>query len=766
MIKKTETIQVRLTNYGTIEVVSIPTRIYKDSYNVMKLSCIVPKTQDENLKRICKVYATGTDESGNVILTSHAYNMPRKEEIDINGFDYIVYERDLPQEFCVEAGDITLTFAEGVVDGEVDTDGNIVNGEFVKLNVSGQLNLFVNGDGYNYNGVKISDHDATASKVNEIAEEVERLKIGVTPEILDNVIEDSESIVKMLEDDKLKFELEEGLTSKISKALVVPMDTLTSTEIVAVDDGNSQTMLGIGEGLDIKDGKLYSTVQSSEGVFVIDSLTSQSTTDALSARQGNVLYNMIVDGGLDARKQLVLGAEGVLNGNVYSFTVDNAEDYVDYRTNLTKFLVDLNLPVAGAIDETKEVAITFGDITYYVFNILKGMEHATIGDLHQVDKYNNETGYRFIAEMTFFENNDVVGFAIIPTISMSDVLALDSDQMDNYMADGGLTQGQLAVCKKVITNGYEEGAIYKFVIEYPNTYSWEQLTYAKKEIKETIDFAESERQKSKNLFDKDAFLYQQDINLGETGQAIVNGASAIRIAQNSLKLIAVKPNTRYIFSNPSNFKFSLGQVTIDKKSLGDTGWLTNTPTYSFVTTSNTYYLGIIFGKDDNSTISQSDYSVFMQQDYQLEEGTVATDYQPYNGVIVHENDIADVERCDVVYDITTKQTPLGGTLAYTKGLYGTVGMDLSKYRFIRVYYQHNYGQYNMIINCDVGKNGSGLLLSEDTNILATLVSCTTTSFTLKKSGYYVVPAMTFTDRTSDAEISDGRYCVYRIEGVY
>jgi hypothetical protein len=230
-------------------------------------------------------------------------------------------------------------------------------------------------------------------------------------------------------------------------------------------------------------------IASGSATNVVDNLTSQSSTSALSARQGNVLYNMIVDSDKYTRKQLLLGADGVLNGDVYSFTVQDANSYLGYRTNLTKFLVDLHLPIAGAIDTTKEVAITFGDTTYYVFNILKGMEHVTIGDLNQVDKYNNETGYRFIAEMTFFETNDVVGFAIIPTISMSDILALDSDQMDNYMADGGLTQGQLAMCKKVTTNGYDVGAVYRFDVQYPNNYSWTQISYSKSGIDNIIQSA-------------------------------------------------------------------------------------------------------------------------------------------------------------------------------------------------------------------------------------------------------------------------------------
>jgi hypothetical protein len=162
MIKKTETIQVRLTNYGTIDVVSVPTKIYKDSYNVMKLSCVVPKNDIEGA-RICKVYATDVDEAGNAIFTSETYNLPYKEDVSINGFEYVVYEDWLPAEFCDRGGNLTLNFAEGIIDNE---------NEIVQLNVSGQFNLFVSGDGYNHAGVKISNYDAVAGKVNGIQNEL------------------------------------------------------------------------------------------------------------------------------------------------------------------------------------------------------------------------------------------------------------------------------------------------------------------------------------------------------------------------------------------------------------------------------------------------------------------------------------------------------------------------------------------------------------------------------------------------------------------
>lgn len=177
-----------------------------------------------------------------------------------------------------------------------------------------------------------------------------------------------------------------------------------------------------------------------------------------------------------AHKSIILGADGVVEDTVYSFVVDNAESYIEYRTNGTKFLVDLSLPVSGDIDLNKKVAITFGNTSYYVYNVLKNNEPITIRELMSISKYNNDIGYRFITDMTFFINSDIEGFAIIPTVSVNDILSLDSDQMDMYLAEGGLRQGQVVICNKVITNGYSEGGFYRFDITYPDTYSWTELS--------------------------------------------------------------------------------------------------------------------------------------------------------------------------------------------------------------------------------------------------------------------------------------------------
>lgn len=150
---KNNTIEVRLNSYGTLEVVTIPVKLYRDSYNVVKLRVNAPYKENSELK----VYLADNDEAGDQVWSSKAYSLPFKEYTNINGATYNVYEDYVPQEFCANNGDIRITFAQ-----IVDNDG------VEQLITSGSLNLFVAGDGFNYNGVEISDYDNLAIQLNSV----------------------------------------------------------------------------------------------------------------------------------------------------------------------------------------------------------------------------------------------------------------------------------------------------------------------------------------------------------------------------------------------------------------------------------------------------------------------------------------------------------------------------------------------------------------------------------------------------------------------
>ena len=112
---------------------------------------------------------------------------------------------------------------------------------------------------------------------------------------------------------------------------------------------------------------------------------------------------------------IFLGVDGVIEANRVVFTVQNAESYLEYRTNHREFIVTAHLPIVGELDDTLPVNITFGDTTYNVYSFMKGTATPiTIGDLKSVMSYNTSTGYSFNSKMVFLETSDYVGFVVSP----------------------------------------------------------------------------------------------------------------------------------------------------------------------------------------------------------------------------------------------------------------------------------------------------------------------------------------------------------------
>lgn len=111
---------------------------------------------------------------------------------------------------------------------------------------------------------------------------------------------------------------------------------------------------------------------------------------------------------------LLLGADGVIEANRVVFTIQDAESFIDYRTNQREFLIDMLLPLVGTLDDELLVAITFGDKSYNVFNSLSSTTPMKIGDLKSASTYNTDTGYRFYSKFVFVETSDVVGFVVSP----------------------------------------------------------------------------------------------------------------------------------------------------------------------------------------------------------------------------------------------------------------------------------------------------------------------------------------------------------------
>jgi hypothetical protein len=95
-------------------------------------------------------------------------------------------------------------------------------------------------------------------------------------------IEDSDSVVVDKQLNKIKLELKPDITNKLQKALIIPMSAPSTTELVAIDDGNSQTMIEIGDGLILENGTLKATGGGGGSVDTTNLVTINTTQEITS----------------------------------------------------------------------------------------------------------------------------------------------------------------------------------------------------------------------------------------------------------------------------------------------------------------------------------------------------------------------------------------------------------------------------------------------------------------------------------------------------
>lgn len=110
---------------------------------------------------------------------------------------------------------------------------------------------------------------------------------------------------------------------------------------------------------------------------------------------------------------ILLGADGVIEANRVIFTIQNAESFVEFRTNQREFLLTAVLPVVGTLDDNLPISIEFGDTVYSLYSFMTGgATPLTIGDLKSVMSYNQNVGYAFYPKLIFIATTDIVGFVL------------------------------------------------------------------------------------------------------------------------------------------------------------------------------------------------------------------------------------------------------------------------------------------------------------------------------------------------------------------
>lgn len=271
MIKKISKIKVKMGTDGTLDLIECPVKLYKDSYNNIKLSCLVPETEQTTDNAILKVYASSYNTSGDKVWTSQTYNLPYSEDLTIDGFIYREFVDCIPQEFCQQAGNLTLTFAYEQTDGE---------DEATEIITSGDLTLYIDGQGLNTNSIKISAYEQTVAKVNSLTmNKVDKVPTAVSGNLASFVdgggVEDS-GIAKT-------FVLE-------NKEYIDNGDSSTLEEAKSYTDNQLQNYtLSIGVG-----SKLLLSINNSNYVMTISLLNENDTV--LSTQSVDLpLESMIVN---------------------------------------------------------------------------------------------------------------------------------------------------------------------------------------------------------------------------------------------------------------------------------------------------------------------------------------------------------------------------------------------------------------------------------------------------------------------------------------
>lgn len=275
----------------------------------------------------------------------------------------------------------------------------------------------------------------------------------------------------------------------------------------------------------------------------------------------------------------------------------------------------------------------------------------------------------------------------------------------------------------------------------------------------SADFAESERQKSKNLLNYEDILPKPGLTADNNGTFYIDTTGYYIIQQLNIpfelnKTYTMSCNVVSITGGDSpTFEFAVkykdGEwVSYASNIITGAGIVSA----SFTPTKEVDLFELRFVRQN--TVGQELQATI--NNLQLEEGSTATDYQPYNGAIVHEKDLEPI----LIYDIDTKNTI--GETAYTAGIKFGAGIYIniagsSKINvYTRVY--NTFNKTEVMID-KTGWTGNSFMVFGEASAIKNVGILT------YHEGTTITPAecFNFSDSTS-LNNNDNAY-IYRIERV-
>jgi hypothetical protein len=477
------TIEIKVNSGGTLEVVTIPVKLYKDSYKAVKLRVKVPKTDGT----ILKVYGSDRDEAGEEVWTTSAYSLPYKNDEIINNQTYNVYEDYIPEEFCAKNGELFLTFSQGIMDGEI----------WNAIITSGTLNLYVSGEGFNYAGVEIPESDKLAYKINELFENLPTLN---------NDVDKLEQNFSELSDDFDKIEQDiNELSEKTSHQVTLDTpQTITAWKEFSINSNTGESFVLDHDSINMKinlkhtDSKGdYNEIDLSKGSakislsndFWVDSKSGQSLYlgDYIELKRksqsGEVSYIQLDDDNITlnhkGKKTLNVKDDGIYLG---SYDWDKATTIRDVEEYTGNNFVSYSSYQSLTEDEKRRARYNIGvndsDSDYQNLTnkpsingvVLSGNKNSA--DLGIIDKNANNL-------VNYYSKNEVIG--MVSQIS-SDSKEYSDDNFISYNKLQNLTEQQ----KQTARNNIGAGTGIDNTVDNLVNYYLKNETYSKDEVNQIV----------------------------------------------------------------------------------------------------------------------------------------------------------------------------------------------------------------------------------------------------------------------------------------
>lgn len=210
-----------------------------------------------------------------------------------------------------------------------------------------------------------------------------------------------------------------------------------------------------------------------------------------------------------------------------------------------------------------------------------------------------------------------------------------------------------------------------------------------------VVFAESERQKSKNLW--------ADGNVSGTLYKEVNLTNPIPAGTYTISFTVTTSDV----DDPSSLinivgksGSAIGYFYLERNKRVSQSFTANEPIAKIL-----FYAGGEYASSQGDTFSYTDIMI-------TTDGS--TDYQPYNGAVVHEKEVADVEHVEIIYDMSSSDSNvnLGKTTGIVSGD-GPININLTKYKKLIV----TYCFFSLgFIKYTIDLNSSMLIHNSDVNI--------------------------------------------------